>query len=127
MHPIVIYELARTRMELDREAERRRLARSELPLRQQASASRRPPGARWRSAIRWCPWIRASSQPRLAPVAPRRPGRPRSPAGRDAAIPTAATGASLEVPVTGLPGPGGDRGPGTWAPRPAAARPARPV
>ena len=36
-------------------------------------------------------------------------------------------GASLEVPVTGLPGPGGDRGPGTWAPRPAAARPARPV
>ena len=114
-------------MELDRGAERRRLARSELPPVQQAPAGRGPPGARFSARDSMVPVDQGILAPRLAPVAPRRPGRLRSPAGRDAAIPTAATGASLEVPVTGLSGPGGDRGPGTWAPGPAAARPARPV
>jgi len=58
MHSIVFYELTRTRTELDREAERRRLARTELPLLQRASVGRRPPGARSPRAIRWSPWIR---------------------------------------------------------------------
>jgi len=61
MHPIVIYELVKTRMELDRAAERHRLARAETPVMRQPSASRRPPGARSRRAIRRRPWIRASS------------------------------------------------------------------
>ena len=39
-----------------------------------------------------------------APAAASRPDRPRSSAEREAAILAAATGASIEVPVTGLPG-----------------------
>jgi len=46
MHPIVIYELVKTRTELDRRAERARLARSEMPLMQHAYAGLRRPGAR---------------------------------------------------------------------------------
>ena len=62
MHPIVIYELVTSQIELDRAAERRRLARAETPLIQQATASSRPPAARWRRAIRRRPWITASSR-----------------------------------------------------------------
>ena len=46
--------------------------------------------------------ITASHAPALAVGS--RPGRPRSSAGREGAILAAATGASIEVPVTGLPG-----------------------
>src|SRR5215470_6460161 len=67
MHSIVFYELTRTRTELDREAERRRLARTDLPLLQRAPVGRRPPGARSPRAIRWSPWIRASSRDRDLP------------------------------------------------------------
>jgi hypothetical protein len=51
MHPIVVYALVKARMEQDRQAERRRLARSEMPRVQRAPASSRPAGKRWREAI----------------------------------------------------------------------------
>ena len=60
MHPIVIYQLVKTRMELDREAERRRLAETEMPRVQRALASRRPARRRW-SAISLRRWIRAGN------------------------------------------------------------------
>ena len=44
-----------------------------------------------------------------------------SSAEREAAVKAAA----IEVPVTGLPGPGGDQGPDKWTPAPAVARPGR--
>src|SRR5215467_3083080 len=73
MHPIVIYELVTSRIELDRAAERRRLARAETPLIQQASAGSRPPAARWGRAIRRRPWISPSSRDEeLARMPPRR-------------------------------------------------------
>jgi hypothetical protein len=59
MHPIVIYELVKTRMELDREAERRRLAQAEMPRLQRATACSRPQRRRWRGAILFHPLIRA--------------------------------------------------------------------
>jgi hypothetical protein len=46
--------------------------------------------------------ITANHAPALAEAS--RPDRPRSSAGRDAAIPAAPPGASLEIPVTGLTG-----------------------
>jgi hypothetical protein len=44
MHPLVVYVLVKTRMEHGRQAERRRLTRSEMPRAPRAPASRRPPG-----------------------------------------------------------------------------------
>src|SRR5215472_2795835 len=112
MHPIVIYELVKTRMELDHAAERRRLARAELPVMQQASAGRRPPEARWRRAIRWRPWIRASSRdqgqpgqdPRELPRAGRY-GIPAAarPAEELAGMPRAIPGGRGSAPRTSIP------------------------
>ncbi len=93
MHPIVIYQLVKTRMELDRQAERRRLAQAQTPRVQRAPASSRPPGKRWSDAISRCPRLGASSPDRgqrsraddlaLSPPAatgsPVRPGRPTRP------------------------------------------------
>jgi len=90
MHPIVIYELVKTRMDQDREAERHRLAQAEMPRVPQAPASRRPPRKNWRGAS-FNPWIRASCGDRSEPSRigdigfppgvtemPARPGRLRS-------------------------------------------------
>jgi hypothetical protein len=64
-----------------------------------------------------------TAQPHPAPVVASRPARPRGSAGRDEAILAAAPGAGLQVPVTGLPGPGGSHRPDTWAPAPARCPP----
>jgi hypothetical protein len=61
MHPIVIYELVKARMELDREAERRRLAETEMPRVQRGPSNRRPARKWWCGAISLYSWIRASS------------------------------------------------------------------
>jgi hypothetical protein len=60
----VPYELVKTRMELDRQAERRRLARTEMPRVQRAPARSRAPGNSWRDAIARYPRIIASSHDR---------------------------------------------------------------
>ena len=57
MHPIVIYVMFKTRMELDREAERRRLARTDMARVLPAPADRRPPRKKWRAAMSIHPWI----------------------------------------------------------------------
>ena len=67
MHPIVIYELVKVRMELDREAERRRRAESEMPRAQRSPYSVRAARRRWRGAISGYSWIRASSRDRGQP------------------------------------------------------------
>jgi hypothetical protein len=67
MHPIVIYVMFKTRMELDREAERRRLARPDMPPVLPAPADRRPPTKKWRAAMSIHPWIAAPSGDRGQP------------------------------------------------------------
>jgi hypothetical protein len=67
MHPIVIYVMFKTRMELDREAERRRLARTDMPRVLPAPADRRPPRKKWRAAMSIHPWIAAPSGDRGQP------------------------------------------------------------
>jgi len=52
MHPIITYELVKTRMEEDRQSERCRLAQAEMPQVLRASARRPRPQQRLRNAIR---------------------------------------------------------------------------
>jgi hypothetical protein len=59
MHPIVVYQLVQTRMDQQREAERRRLASSETPRYSEHPPSRRPPGKRRREATPLYRWIAA--------------------------------------------------------------------
>ena len=56
MHPVVIYELVKTRMELDRQAERRRRAQAAMQVRHRTWSQRR----RWLGAISPHPLIRMS-------------------------------------------------------------------
>jgi len=72
MHPIVIYELVKARTDLDRDAERRRLAQAEMPRVPRAPASRRPLKDRWPSAISFHLWIRVPSHYRSQPSPDRR-------------------------------------------------------
>jgi hypothetical protein len=67
MHPIVIYVMFKTRMELDREAERRRLARTDMPRVLPAPADGRPPRKKWRAAMSIHRWIGAPSGDRGQP------------------------------------------------------------
>ena len=67
MHPIVIYQLVKTRMELDRQAERRRLAQAEMPRMQRVPASSGPQRKRWRDTFSSNLWHRAWSRDRSQP------------------------------------------------------------
>ena len=90
MHPIVIYVLVKTRMEQDREAERRRLAQAEMPRMERASASRRSPRNRWPGAIRLYPWTRPPWRDHAQPSSDRRELPPAGRHGKPA--PTGAAG-----------------------------------
>jgi len=67
VHPIVIYELVRTRMELDRQAERRRRAQAVMPHAQPARARVRRPGKGWLGRMSFWHWVRVSSRDRSQP------------------------------------------------------------
>jgi len=57
MHPTIIYELVKIRMEQDRKAASRRLAKTEMPRVMRSSASSRPPGKRRLHAIARHSWL----------------------------------------------------------------------
>ena len=116
MQPIVICELVKARMELDRDADRRRLAQAEMPQVPRAPASRRPLKDRWPSAISFHPWIRVPARDRSQP-SPDRRGLP--PAGGPAGSVRPGRVRSLQECHQGSPGsrmmssPGLDRGAAT--------------